>query len=105
MINTRTISIQKIKQQLQVKKPWDDVIILALNILIAIPVFIIIHQNTVNPNWYFNLDRILLFLLILVLIQLVLRILRTIIIVCIALYLIALLFGSFSVRYGFLSFF
>jgi Ca2+/Na+ antiporter len=105
MINARTISIQKIKQQLQVKKPWDDVIIFALNILIAIPVFIIIHQNTVNPNWYFNLDRILLFLLILVLIQLVLRILRTIIIVCIALYLIALLFGSFSGRYGFSSVF
>jgi len=105
MINARTISIQKIKQQLQVKKPWDDVIIFALNFLIAVPVFIIIHQNTINPNWYFNLDRIFLFLLILVIIQLVLRVLRTIIIVCIALYLIALLFGSFSGRYGFSSVF
>ena len=38
-------------------------------------------------------------------IQLVLRVLRTIIIVCIALYLIALLFGSFSGRYGFSSVF
>jgi len=105
MINARTISIQKIKQQLQVKKPWDDVIIFALNFLIAVPVFIIIHQNTINPNWYFNLDRIFLFLLILVIIQLVLRVLRTVIIVCIALYLIALLFGSFSGRYGFSSVF
>jgi len=105
MINARTISIQKIKQQLQVKKPWDDVIIFALNFLIAVPVFIIIHQNTINPNWYFNLDRIFLFLLILVIIQLVLRVLRTIIIVCIALYLIALLFGTFSGRYGFSSVF
>ena len=101
----RNISIQKIKQQCQVKKPWDDVIILALNILIAIPVFIVIHQNTINPNWYFNLDRILLFFIILVIIQLVLRVLRTIIIVCIALYLMALLFGSFSGRYGFSSVF
>jgi Ca2+/Na+ antiporter len=105
MINPKYISIQKIKQQLQVKKPWDDVIIFALNFLIAVPVFIIIHQNTINPNWYFNLDRIFLFLLILVIIQLVLRVLRTIIIVCIALYLIALLFGSFSGRYGFSSVF
>lgn len=105
MINPKYISIQKIKHQLQVKKPWDDVIIFALNFLIAIPVFIIIHQNTIDPNWYFNLDRIFLFLLILVIIQLVLRVLRTIIIVCIALYLIALLFGSFSGRYGFSSVF
>ena len=105
MINPKYISIQKIKQQLQVKKPWDDVIIFALNFLIAVPVFIIIHQNTINPNWYFNLDRIFLFLLILVIIQLVLRVLRTIIIVCIALYLIALLFGTFSGRYGFSSVF
>lgn len=105
MINPKYISIQKIKHQLQVRKPWDDVIIFALNFLIAIPVFIIIHQNTINPNWYFNLDRIFLFLLILVIIQLVLRVLRTIIIVCIALYLIALLFGTFSGRYGFSSVF
>ena len=105
MINPKYISIQKIKHQLQVGKPWDDVIIFALNFLIAIPVFIIIHQNTINPNWYFNLDRIFLFLLILVIIQLVLRVLRTIIIVCIALYLIALLFGTFSGRYGFSSVF
>jgi len=40
-----------------------------------------------------------------VIIQLVLRVLRTIIIICIALYLIALLFGSFSGRYGFSSMF
>jgi hypothetical protein len=105
MINPKYISIQKIKHQLQVRKPWDDVIIFALNFLIAIPVFIIIHQNTINPNWYFNLDRIFLFLLILVIIQLVLRVLRTIIIICIALYLIALLFGTFSGRYGFSSVF
>ncbi len=101
MIKTTISSIQKLKQKLQVKKPWDNVIIFALNILIAIPVFIIIHQNIVDPNWEFQLDRIVLFLLILAVIQLVLRLMRTIIIVCIGLYLIALLFGSFSGKYGF----
>ena len=103
MIKAQNISIKKIKQQLQVKKPWDDVIIFVLNILIAIPVFIIVHQNTIEFNWYFNLDRIILFLLILVIIQLVLRVLRTIIIVCIVLYVVALVFGSISGRYGFSS--
>jgi len=105
MIKTTISSIQKLIQKLQVKKPWDNVIIFALNLLIAIPIFIIIHQNIVDPNWYFQLDRILLFLVILVIIQLVLRLMRTVIIVCIGLYLIALIFGSFSGKYGFESVF
>lgn len=103
MIRNTIYSIQKIKQKLQVKKPWDTVIIFALNILIAIPIFIIIHQNLVDPNWYFQLDRFLLFIVILAVIQLVLRLMRTIIIVCIGLYCIALIFGSFSGKYGFRS--
>lgn len=105
MIRNTLYSIQKLKQKLQVAKPWDMVIIFALNVLIAIPVFIIIHQNVIDPNWYFQLDRILLFIVILVVIQLVLRWMRTIIILCIGFYLIALLIGSFSGRYGFTSVF
>lgn len=103
MIKKTVHAIQKVKQTLQVKKPWDNVIIFALNILIAIPVFIIAHQNLIDPNWYFQFDRILLFVLILVAIQLVLRLMRTVIIVCIALYLVALVIGSVSGRYGFKS--
>jgi Ca2+/Na+ antiporter len=103
MIRNTVYSIQKIKQKLQVRKPWDNVIIFALNILIAIPIFIIIHQNIIDPNWYFQLDRIFLFLLILGIIQLVLRLMRTIIIVCIGLYCIALVYGTFSGKYGFKS--
>ena len=105
MIKKALTSIEKIKQKLQVKKPWDNVIIFVLNLLIAVPVFIIVHQNLLDPNWYFQLDRILLFLLILAVIQLVLRLLRTIIIVCIGLYLIALIIGSVSGNYGFESVF
>ncbi len=105
MIRKSIDAVQKLKQKLQVKKPWDNVIIFALNILIAIPVFIIIHQNLIDPNWYFQLDRILLFILILVLIQLVLRLMRTIIIICIGLYMLALVFGSLSGKYGFKSVF
>ncbi len=103
MIRNTLYSIQKIKQKLQVRKPWDNVIIFALNILIAIPIFIIIHQNIIDPNWYFQLDRIFLFLVILGIIQLVLRLMRTIIIVCIGLYCIALVYGTFSGKYGFRS--
>jgi hypothetical protein len=59
-----------------------------LNILIAIPVFIIAHQNLIELNWAFNIDRIILFLVLIVIIQIVLRLLRTIIIICIVLYVI-----------------
>ncbi|MBS1534582.1 MAG: transglutaminase [Bacteroidetes bacterium] len=103
MVKSTIQSIQKLKQKLQVRKPWDNVIIFALNVLIAIPVFIIFHQNLIDPNWYFQLDRILLFIAILVVIQLVLRLMRTVIIICIGLYLIALVYGSFSGKYGFKS--
>lgn len=83
------------------KKPWDNVIIFLLNVLIAIPVFIIIHQNIIDPEWPFQIDRILLFIALIVIIQLLLRMLRTIIIVCIALYLVALIYGSTFGNYGF----
>jgi hypothetical protein len=103
MINSKKFSFQNIKQKLQVKKPWDDVIIFVLNILIAVPVFLIAHQNLIELNWFFNIDRILLFLLIIVVIQLILRLLRTVIIVCIILYILVLFYGTASGNYGFNS--
>lgn len=103
MIKFSEIPFRKIKDRLRVKKPWDMVIIFVLNILIAIPLFIILHQNIIDANWYFQLDRILLFGLILVIIQLILRLMRTVIIFCIALYILALLFGSLFDQYGFNS--
>jgi len=103
MMKLRDIPFQKIRDKLRIKKPWDNVIIFVLNILIAIPVFIIIHQNIIDPNWYFQIDRILLFIGIVLVIQLILRLLRTIIIFCIFLYLLALAYGTVSGNYGFNS--
>ncbi|MFY0481240.1 transglutaminase domain-containing protein [Flavobacterium sp. PLA-1-15] len=101
MINFKNISIQQIKSKLQVKKPWDNVIIFLLNVLIAIPVFIIIHQNIIDPEWPYQIDRILLFIALIAVIQLILRALRTIIIVCLAIYLVVLIYGSTFGNYGF----
>jgi hypothetical protein len=103
MINSKKKSFQNIIQKLQVKKPWDDVIIFVLNILIAVPVFIIAHQNLIELNWFYNIDRILIFLLIIVIIQLILRLLRTVIIVCMILYVLLLFYGTASGNYGFNS--
>jgi hypothetical protein len=105
MIKIKKLSFQNIGQDFQVKKPWDDVIIFVLNILIAIPVFIVMHQNLINLDWFFNADRIILFLLIIVVIQLILRLLRTLIIFLIILYLIVLFYGTLFGDYGFNSVF
>lgn len=101
MINKAKRTFDQLSSRFQVKKPWDNVIIFVLNVLIAIPVFIVAHQNLLNPNWYFQVDRILLFVIILVLIQLILRAMRKITLISIFLYLIALLFGSVFGKYGF----
>lgn len=105
MIQNNKIDFQKIRTKLQVKKPWDHVIIFFLNLLITFPVFIIAHQNFVNPDWPFNSDRILLFVSILIAIQLFLNALRTIIIICISLYFIVLFYGTVIGNYGFSSVF
>lgn len=103
MIKPYLAKIEKLKAKLQVKKPWDSIIIFALNILIAIPLFIIIHQNLKDPEWPLHVDRVLIAAVLLVVIQLILRLLKTILIICIAVYLIFLLFGSLFGNYGFNS--
>ncbi len=92
-------------RKLTLKKPWDSIVIFILNILIAIPIFIIIHQNVKDFDWDFNLDRILIFIALLALIQLILRLMRRVIIIAISLYLIALFWGTLFGGYGFKSVF
>lgn len=101
MIKINSTTLKKLKVKLQVKKPWDSIIIFALNILIAIPLFIILHQNLVDPHWPIHLDRILISVVLVVVLQLILRLVKTILIIVIFLYLIALVWGSVFGNYGF----
>lgn len=105
MIQPKKIDFNTLKTKLQVKKPWDHVIIFFLNLLLSFPIFIIIHKNSFNPDWPYNSDQILLFLLVLILIQLFLTALRTIIIICITLYFLVLFYGTVIGNYGFNSVF
>ncbi len=91
----------KISDKFTINKPWDIIILFVLNVLIAIPIFIITHQNLIQYNWYINLDRILIFIVILIIIQLVLYAMRRIILISIILYLIALIYGTFFGKYDF----
>ena len=101
MIRIPKIDFPKLKSTLQVKSPWDRVIIMVLSLLITIPVFIILHQNLIDLHWSLNLDRIIIFFVVLTVIFLVLMYLRTIILICIALYLLVLFYGTVIGNYGF----
>jgi transglutaminase superfamily protein len=105
MIPTISPKLQLLKDKLSLPKPWDTVVIFLLNILIAVPIFIIAHQNLIDPQWFLHIDRVLLFVVILVAIQLILRLLKTVIIICIFLYVAVLIWGTLLGGYGFNSVF
>jgi len=98
-------NFQALKAKFQLKKPWDRFVIFFLSVLITIPLFIVLHQTLIDPQWYFALDRILLFILVLVFVYGLLYLLRTIIIICLALYLLLLIYGSLFDNFSFNSVF
>lgn len=101
MIKIPKIDFPQLKSKLQVKSPWDRIIIMVLSLLVTIPIFIIVHQNLIDLKWPFNLDRIIIFLFILIAVFFLLMFLRTIILICIAIYLLILFYGTVIGNYGF----
>ncbi len=102
MIKKTSEKVQHIYSKFQVNKPWDNIIIFGLNILLTIPVFIIAHQFLKDPDWVFQLDRILLFIVILVAFQSLLRAMRKILLIALFFYLLILFIGTVFGRYGFI---
>lgn len=96
-VNKYTNYIAKLK----IQKPWDEIIIFSLNILIAIPIFLIVHQNLKDPDWFFHLDRVFIIILLLAIIQIILRLMKTILLITVALYLLFLIYGTVFGNYGF----
>lgn len=105
MIQLNKTNFHQVKSKFQLKKPWDSFVIFLLSILITIPLFIVLHQNLIDPLWYFGLDRILLFIFVFAAVYGILYALRTISIICIALYLLMLIYGSLFGNFNFNSVF
>ncbi|MFL9844437.1 transglutaminase [Flavobacterium rhizosphaerae] len=103
MVKEFLAKIKNLLKKLRIPKPWDSIIIFILNLLISIPVFIILHQNLIDPEWPLHIDRVLIFITLVTLIQLILTVLKKILIICIGFYVLALLFGSLFGDYGFRS--
>ncbi len=101
MTNPKRQQLKSIISKLTLPKPWDTIIILTLNVLILVPVFIILHQNLVDPEWPFHLDRILLFLTIIVLVQLLFQLIKKFLFVVLIVYLLFLAWGTLFQGYGF----
>lgn len=95
------VKVLRFLNKLSVPKPWDTIIVLLLTLLILIPVFIIMHQNLVDPEWPFHLDRILLFVTITAVVTYILKYIKRFLFFIIVIYLMVLLYGSVFAGYGF----
>lgn len=99
----QNVKLLRVLNVLSLPKPWDTIIILLLTLLILIPVFIILHQNLIDPEWPIHLDRILLFLVITLLVTYSLHYIKRFLFFVIVIYLVVLLVGTLFTGYGFKS--
>lgn len=102
-MNVNKVKILRFLNKLSIPRPWDTIIILLLTLLILIPVFIILHQNLIDPEWPFHLDRILLFLIITAVLTYALHYIKRFLFFAIVFYIGFLLFGTLFTGYGFKS--
>ena len=105
MIQFGKLNYQQLRDKFKINSPWDKVIIFILSVLFTIPIFLIGHQNLIDFNWPFQLDRILLFTLIIVAIFLILKAIRRITLISIIVYVLFLIGGTVFGGYGFNSVF
>ncbi len=105
MIQLNKENFYLVRSKFQLKKPWDRFVIFFLSILITTPSFIVFHQNLIDPEWYFGIDRILLFILVFAIFYRILYALRTISIIFLAFYLLMLIYGSLFGNFSFNSVF
>lgn len=105
MIQLNKENFYLVRSKFQLKKPWDRFVIFFLSIFITIPLFIVLHEALIDPQWYFAFDRIMLFILVLAFVYALLYMLRTIIIICLALYLLLLIYGTLFGNFSFNSVF
>lgn len=100
MIDFKKLHLLAIKYKIILPKPWDIVTVVICSIIFTIPIFIVGHQNLVDPDWIFEIDRIFLFLFLFTVLFFVLKSLKTILIYCVLGYSLFLLFGSIIGNYG-----
>lgn len=101
MITIKNSSYRELKEKFTVKKPWDSIIILLISVLIGIPIFLILHQNIINFEWIWHLDRIIIAITLLTAIYFLLVAMRRITLILVSAYILVLLFGTLFGTYNF----
>lgn len=81
-------------------KPWDSIVLFVLNVLVIIPLFIILHQNLIDPHWPYHIDRILLFVALVIVLQFLLSFVKKAIIWFLLFLLVFLVQGTLFKGYG-----
>ncbi|MBP6625472.1 MAG: hypothetical protein KA198_09895 [Chitinophagaceae bacterium] len=79
---------------------WDDLLILVLGVLISIPLYILGYRLAPDFNLTLHIDKFLLFTIIFVLSLLILYLFKRFVIFICIIFLIAVLLGSLSGKYG-----
>jgi len=77
----------------QIPKPWDFIILFIINVLVVLPVFIIIHQNLIDLDWPFHLDRVFIFISLIIFFQFIFLKIRKFVIISAIIYLMILFYG------------
>lgn len=88
----------------KISKVFRQVVLILVRPLIIAPLFIILHQHLPNPDWIWNLDRILLLLMLIALIEVVIYYLQPVIYFLSFGFLIFLTYGSLWKGIGYKQF-
>jgi hypothetical protein len=83
------------------KSTFGDILIGFLSFFLAFPIFILIHKQIPDPDWSFNIDRILLFISIILVCVIVLRLFKFVVVLAVVVAVAWLSYGSLMKKYGF----
>lgn len=103
MLDKITHIKQRFFSYLEIPSPWNQIVIFVLNVLLVIPLFVVVHQNIIELDWPWNLDRVLLAILLIALIQWLLFLIRKVLVIGVIIYFFILLWGTLAGGYGFFS--
>jgi hypothetical protein len=80
---------------------FGDILVGFLGLLLAVPLFLVVHRQIPHMDLPYQVDRIIIFIVIILLLLLVLRLFKTIITIAFIAVMSWLAYGSFSGKYGF----
>jgi Ca2+/Na+ antiporter len=101
MVSESNQTAKKWHQYVTVPKPWDELILLVISILLTVPTFLIVHRNLPDFKWRLYAQEVVTALLIICFYLYVLQRFRKVVLICLMLYFLVLIYGTLLGGYGF----